>query len=36
MRDDDKAKLNALLQQIALDTVSQHALSGFMKPKVTK
>jgi len=31
MSDDDKAKLNALLQQIAWDTVSAHPMSGIMK-----
>ncbi|WP_395748385.1 hypothetical protein [Prosthecobacter sp.] len=30
--DDDKAKLNALLQQIAWDTVSHHPMAGVMKP----
>ena len=29
--DEDKAKLNALLQQIAWDTVSQHSLTGLLK-----
>ncbi len=32
MSDDDKAKLNTLLQQIAWDTVSGHPMSGVMKP----
>ncbi len=32
MSDDDKAKLNTLLQQIAWDTVSQHPMSGVIKP----
>ncbi len=32
MSDDDKTKLNTLLQQIAWDTVSQHPMSGVMKP----
>jgi len=31
MRDDDKAKLNTLLQQIAWDTVSAHPMSGIKK-----
>ena len=31
MSDDDKAKLNTLLQQIAWDTVSVHPMSGIMK-----
>jgi len=31
MSDDDKAKLNTLLQQIAWDTVSAHPMSGIMK-----
>lgn len=31
MSDDDKAKLNTLLQQIAWDTVSQHPMSGIKK-----
>lgn len=31
MSDDDKAKLNTLLQQIAWDTVSAHPMSGVMK-----
>jgi hypothetical protein len=30
--DDDKAKLNTLLQQIAWDTVSQHPMGGVIKP----
>ena len=32
MSDDDKAKLNQLLQQIAWDTVSRHPMAGVMKP----
>lgn len=32
MSDDDKTKLNTLLQQIAWDTVSVHPMSGVMKP----
>ncbi len=32
MSDDDKAKLNTLLQKIAWDTVSTHPMSGVMKP----
>lgn len=32
MSEDDKAKLNTLLQQIAWDTVSAHPMSGVMKP----
>jgi hypothetical protein len=36
MSDDDKAKLNTLLQQIAWDTVSQHPMSGVMKTAATK
>ena len=31
MSDDDKTKLNTLLQQIAWDTVSVHPMSGIMK-----
>ena len=31
MNDDDKAKLNTLLQQIAWDTVSAHPMSGITK-----
>jgi len=31
MNDDDKAKLNTLLQQIAWDTVSAHPMSGISK-----
>lgn len=31
MSDDDKAKLNSLLQQIAWDTLSAHPMSGIMK-----
>ncbi len=31
MSDDDKTKLNILLQQIAWDTVSAHPMSGIMK-----
>jgi hypothetical protein len=33
---EDQAKLNTLLQQIAWDTVSQHAMSGVMKPASAK
>jgi hypothetical protein len=36
MSDDDKAKLNTLLQQIAWDTVSQHPMSGVIKPASAK
>ena len=36
MSDDDKAKLNILLQQIAWDTVSQHPMSGVIKPASAK
>lgn len=32
MNDDDKIKLNTILQQIAWDTVSTHPMSGLMKP----
>lgn len=32
MSDEDKTKLNALLQEIAWDTVSHHPMSGVMKP----
>ena len=32
MSDEDKAKLNTLLQQIAWDTVSHHPMAGVMKP----
>lgn len=31
MSDDDKTKLNALLQQIAWDTVSKHPMTGLVK-----
>jgi hypothetical protein len=31
MSDDDKAKLNTLLQQIAWDTVRAHPMSGITK-----
>jgi hypothetical protein len=31
MSDDDKAKLNTLLQQIAWDIVSAHPMSGLTK-----
>jgi hypothetical protein len=31
MSDDDKPKLNTLLQQIAWDTVSAHPMSGILK-----
>ncbi len=33
---EDQAKLNTLLQQIAWDTVSQHSMSGVMKPAAVK
>lgn len=36
MSDDDKAKLNTLLQQIAWDTVSQHPMSGVVKSVTAK
>ena len=36
MSDDDKAKLNTLLQQIAWDSVSHHPLAGVLKPVATK
>jgi len=36
MSDEDKAKLNTLLQQIAWDTVSHHPLAGVLKPVVAK
>jgi hypothetical protein len=32
MSEDNKTKLNTLLQQIAWDTVSSHPMSGVMKP----
>jgi hypothetical protein len=32
INDDDKAKLNTLLQEIAWDTVSHHPMAGVMKP----
>lgn len=34
MSDDDKSKLNTLLQEIAWDTVRQHPMTGIMKPDV--
>lgn len=36
MSDEDKTKLNALLQQIAWDTVSHHPMAGVMKPAAAK
>ena len=36
MSEDDKAKLNTLLQQIAWDTVTHHTLTGLMKPVAAK
>lgn len=36
MSEDDKAKLNKLLQEIAWDTVTHHPLTGLMKPVVVK
>ncbi len=36
MSDDDKAKLNKLLQEIAWDTVTHHSLTGMMKPVAAK
>lgn len=36
MSDDDKAKLNKLLQEIAWDTVSHHEMAGIMKPVAAK
>jgi hypothetical protein len=36
MSDEDKTKLNTLLQQIAWDTVSQHSMSGVMKLAAAK
>lgn len=36
LSDDDKAKLNSLLQQIAWDTVSHHPMAGVMKPVAAK
>jgi hypothetical protein len=36
MSDDDKSKLNTLLQQIAWDTVSKHPMSGVMKLAAAK
>lgn len=34
MSEDDKTKLNTLLQEIAWDTVSQHPMTGIMTPVV--
>ncbi|GEP44061.1 hypothetical protein [Brevifollis gellanilyticus] len=34
MSEDDKAKLNTLLQEIAWETVSKHPMAGIMKPAV--
>ncbi len=36
MSDDDKAKLNKLLQEIAWETVTHHPLTGLMKPVAAK
>ncbi len=36
MSDDDKAKLNKLLQEIAWNTVSHYPLAGVMKPAAAK
>jgi hypothetical protein len=36
MSDDDKAKLNKLLQEIAWDSVTHHPLTGLMKPVTAK
>lgn len=36
MSDEDKAKLNKLLQKIAWDTVTHHPLTGLMKPVAAK
>lgn len=36
MSDEDKAKLNQLLQEIAWDTVTHHPLTGLMKPITAK
>jgi hypothetical protein len=36
MSDEDKTKLNTLLQQIAWDTVSHHPMTGLMKPVAAK
>ncbi|OYW24277.1 MAG: hypothetical protein B7Z55_02720 [Planctomycetales bacterium 12-60-4] len=36
MSDDDKARLNTLLQQIAWDTVTHHPMAGLMKPAAAK
>ncbi|WP_395745455.1 hypothetical protein [Prosthecobacter sp.] len=36
MSDDDKAKLNKLLQEIAWETVSHHPMAGVMKPVAAK
>ena len=36
MSDDDKAKLNKLLQEIAWDTVSQYPMAGVLQPLAAK
>lgn len=36
MSEDDKSKLNLLLQEIAWDTVSHHPLAGVLKPVAAK
>ncbi|WP_395730524.1 hypothetical protein [Prosthecobacter sp.] len=36
MSDEDKAKLNKLLQEIAWDTVTHHPLTGLIKPVAAK
>jgi len=36
MSDEDKAKLNQLLQEVAWDTVTHHPLTGLMKPVAAK
>ncbi|MHB1080401.1 MAG: hypothetical protein ACYC67_13430 [Prosthecobacter sp.] len=36
MSDEDKVKLNQLLQEIAWDTVTHHPLTGLMKPVAAK
>ena len=36
MSDDDKAKLNTLLQEIAWDTVSHYPMAGLSQPTATK
>lgn len=36
MSEDDKAKLNKLVQEIAWDTVTHHPLTGLMKPVTAK